>query len=110
MDATARSEVRDLFQATADLSPTQRLVLFAYAAADPDESGAIRSTSANLAALAGINHQQFSRVRKGLIRDGYLDEVKALRIGRVGFYRLSAKALGRDTGTGTDDEAAQQAA
>lgn len=106
MDAMARSEVRDLFQATADLSPTQRLVLFAYAAADPDESGAIRSTSAKLAALAGINHQQFSRVRKGLIRDGYLDEVKALRIGRVGFYRLSAKALGQDA----DGDAAQQAA
>ncbi|MFD9496860.1 replication initiation protein, RepL2 [Streptomyces sp. NPDC060005] len=99
MSTLSREELQGLFRSTVDLSPQQRLIVMLYASIEPEASGAVRRTSADLAELSGYNSQSFSRARKDVIRAGYLVEVPEERVGVVRYYALSPKALGREDDT-----------
>lgn len=84
----------DVFQATAGLPATQRLILVHYATQPRQKSGAVLGSGLELAESAGLNWRSYSRVRLELVEAGYLEEVPEDRQGVTRVYRLTAKALG----------------
>lgn len=100
MSITPRAELRTVFRTTRSLTPTQRLVVLAYAAMEPDdESGAVLKSGVELAEEAGLNMRLFSKARRDVVELGFLAEVPELRDRVTRVYRLTAKALDREAGT-----------
>nr|WP_107908821.1 hypothetical protein [Streptomyces chartreusis] len=94
MNDDAHAEIRNIFRATAALTPSQRLVLLQYAVQERLPSGAVRVVGGELADATGMKLAQLSRERTALVRDGWLIESPADRQGPTRAYRLAPKALG----------------
>ncbi|MFI9206295.1 replication initiation protein, RepL2 [Streptomyces sp. NPDC053048] len=74
------------------LKPNQRLLLQLYATAHKAPNGAVQKTAAVLAEELGWTPTLFSRVRKDLAKEGWLEEVD--RISNSPIYRLGELSTG----------------
>jgi hypothetical protein len=75
------------------LTANQRLILMAYSMLTTERSGVVLKTGAELAKLLDLDPTVFSRLRRGLIREGWLEE-SGSPLGNIRYYRLSEKATG----------------
>ncbi len=82
----------ELLQKTAGLTANQRLIVMLYALLAPERDGTVRKTAAQLAALLNLSPTVFSRLRRQMITDGWLEEGD--KLGHIRYYRLSPKATG----------------
>ncbi|GAA0464304.1 replication initiation protein, RepL2 [Streptomyces stramineus] len=87
-DQTALTVLRQ----TKGLKPNQRLLLQLYAAAPKLPNGAVQQTATRLAGELGWTPTLFSRVRKDLVEQGWLEEVD--RVGNISVYRLGERTTG----------------
>jgi DNA-binding MarR family transcriptional regulator len=86
-------------QTTADRTATERLILLTYVTLSSDERGGIvNKTGVELAKLLNLAPTVFSRLRRQLVEDGYLEESPQHRLGNIRYYRLTAK-VSRGSGT-----------
>ncbi|MEV8476229.1 replication initiation protein, RepL2 [Streptomyces sp. NPDC051173] len=77
---------------TRKLKPNQRLLLQLYALAPKAPNGAVKRTAAALAEELGWTPSLFSRVRKELVKEGWLEEVD--RVTNIPIYRLGEESTG----------------
>lgn len=84
-----------LLRRTCDLMPAQRLVIVLCAVSEADRGGVVHETGRGLAQQLGMTPTVFSRLRKRLVRRGWLEELE--RFAHISYYRLSSRALGEGT-------------
>jgi hypothetical protein len=90
-----KQAVLDLLRSTSGsgLTANQRLILMVYSMLATERSGVVRKTGAELAKLLDLDPTVFSRLRRGLIKEGWLEE-SGPALGNIRYYRLSEKSTG----------------
>jgi DNA-binding MarR family transcriptional regulator len=89
----AQEKFKAFLRRTAGLTANQRLILQMYVNLATDRSGTVEMPGKELALLIGLAPPVFSRLRKQLIEDGWLEE-SGRPHGRIHYYRLAPKATG----------------
>jgi len=87
-----RHKYQTLLRRTAGLTANQRLILLTYAHLQTDRNGTVERTAAELADLLGLSPTVFSRLRKQLVTDQWLEQSD--RLGSIRYYRLASKVTG----------------
>jgi hypothetical protein len=78
---------------TGSLTPSARLVMMLYVLhSDGDEP--VRITARELAEFISMTPPVFSRIRKELAADGWLEEDENARFAQIRYYRLGPKLAG----------------
>ncbi|MFF9901198.1 replication initiation protein, RepL2 [Streptomyces longispororuber] len=91
-------DVRYLLKKTGRrLNPNQRLVVLLYASSEQRPDGGVMEKASDLAETLGMTPAAFSRTRKELAAEGWLEAVE--NFGRVKIYRL-APAITKDRAGG----------
>ena len=76
------------------LAASQRLILVTYSMlSGAERSGVVLKTGTELAKLLDLDPTVFSRLRRGLIKEGWLEE-SGTPLGNIRYYRLSEQATG----------------
>ncbi|GAB2717559.1 replication initiation protein, RepL2 [Kitasatospora kifunensis] len=87
-----RTETLTVLDHSSELAPNLRIVLAYYSLLPQNPAGAVVMTAKQIANKAGMKESTFSKARTALIEDGWLEE--SSRLAHVGYFRLTAKALG----------------
>jgi hypothetical protein len=87
-------EVLDVLQGSGELHAVQRNVLVLYALLGGVHHK-VAEPGYRLAERLGMTAAGFSRARRELVADEWLEQVD--KVGNIPFYRLSDKATGRQT-------------
>ena len=74
------------------LTPNQRIVVMLYASSEQNPDGTVMTRATQLAEIAGMKPPVFSRTRRELVEEGWLEERGS--IGTVKVYRLSPNQIG----------------
>jgi DNA-binding MarR family transcriptional regulator len=76
------------------LTANQRLILVTYSMlSGAERSGVVLKTGTELAKLLDLDPTVFSRLRRGLIKAGWLEE-SGNPLGNIRYYRLSEQSTG----------------
>lgn len=89
-----RQQYQELLQRTTGLTANQRLIVLTYAHLPTDRTGTVQRTASELAQLLGLSPTVFSRLRKQLIANEWLEQ--SGRLGSIRYYRLAPRVTGRD--------------
>jgi DNA-binding MarR family transcriptional regulator len=91
-DEQDKREFVGLLRTTADRTATERLILLTYVMLSSAERGGIvNKTGVELANLLNLAPTVFSRLRRQLVEDGYLEESPQHRLGNIRYYRATTK-------------------
>ncbi|MFI8194772.1 replication initiation protein, RepL2 [Streptomyces sp. NPDC085946] len=74
------------------LTPNQRIMVMLYTSSEQNPDGTVMTRATKLAEIAGMRLPVFSRTRRELVEEGWLEERGS--IGTVKVYRLSPTKIG----------------
>ncbi|WP_328335877.1 MULTISPECIES: helix-turn-helix transcriptional regulator [unclassified Streptomyces] len=74
------------------LTPNQRIVVMVYASSEQNPDGTVMTRALDLATVAGMKPPVFSRTRRELVEEGWLEERGSF--GQVKLYRLNPEKIG----------------
>lgn len=90
---TSGEDVQKLLRRTGGvLTPNQRIVVMLYASSEQNPDGTVMIRATELAEIAGMKPPVFSRTRRELAEEGWLEERGS--IGNVKVYRLNPGKTG----------------
>jgi len=82
----------NLMERTAGLAANKRLIVMTYALLPADRSGTVEKMGREIAEFLNLTEAVFSRARRQLIEEGWLEQSSEL--GNIKYYRLTPKATG----------------
>lgn len=91
-----REQFHDFLNNTRELTATQRLILMTYWLSADDPTGVLVKTGVDIAELLNLRPTVFSRLRRQLVAEGYLEESARHRLGNIRYYGLTRKTTGGD--------------